>query len=98
MKYRIVVGCILAGLMPLAVGCTHYYRVNDPAGNKDYYTTKVDQTKSGSIKLKDARTGATVTLQSSEVKEISEDEYEAALKAPKVVPAPAPAPSATPAP
>jgi hypothetical protein len=33
------------------------------------------------VKIKDDRTGSTVTLQSSEVKEISEEEYEAGLKA-----------------
>jgi hypothetical protein len=70
----------IAVLLVLMGGCTHYYKVNDPAGNKEYYTTKVDQTKSGAVKIKDARTGATVTLQSSEVKEISEDEFEAAMK------------------
>jgi hypothetical protein len=47
----------------------------DPAGTKLYYTTDT-----GAIKIKDEKTGATVTLQSSEVKEISREEYEAALK------------------
>jgi hypothetical protein len=32
------------------------------------------------VKIKDEKTGSMVTLQSSEVKEISEKEYEAGLK------------------
>jgi PBP1b-binding outer membrane lipoprotein LpoB len=61
-------------------GCSHYYKVSDPAGSKEYYTKDVDQTKMGAIKIKDAKTGATVTLQSSDVKEISEDEFNQAVK------------------
>jgi hypothetical protein len=55
--------------------CTGFARCLDPAGTKLYYTTDT-----GAIKIKDEKTGATVTLQSSEVKEISREEYEAALK------------------
>lgn len=40
----------------------------------------IDTTDAGAIKIKDEKTGAEVTLQSSEVKEISQDEYEAGLK------------------
>ena len=70
----------VCALLMLAAGCTHYYQVNDPTGSKLYYTTDIDTTDAGAIKLKDEKTGATVTLQSSEVREISRDEYEAALK------------------
>ena len=70
----------VCALLMLAAGCTHYYQVNDPAGSKLYYTTDIDTTDAGAVKLKDEKTGATVTLQSSEVREISRDEYEAALK------------------
>ncbi len=84
----------MAGLLVVMAGCTHYYKVNDPAGNKEYYTTKVEESRSGAIKIKDARTGSIVTLQSSEVKEISEDEYQAALKKPApVAPVAAPSPA-----
>lgn len=72
-----------AVMLSLLAGCSHYYKVNDPAGNKEYYTKDIDSTKGGAIKIKDARSGATVTLQSSEVKEISEDEFEAAVKGEK---------------
>jgi pyruvate dehydrogenase E2 component (dihydrolipoamide acetyltransferase) len=72
--------------------------VTDPQSGKEYYTDNVDKVKmSGAVKLKDARTGSEVTIQNSEVKEISKDEYKAGLAAPVSKPTPAPAP-ATPAP
>ena len=71
---------VLSVVALLATGCTHYYKVRDPGGSKDYYTTDIDRTKAGAIKVKDKKTGATVTLQSSEVIEISEDEFNAAVK------------------
>ena len=61
-------------------GCTHYYVVNDPTGSKTYYTTDVETMSSGAVKIKDEKTGNTVTLQSSEVKEISKSEFKEALK------------------
>jgi len=70
----------VGAMLVLAAGCSHYYMVSDPAGTKLYYTTKIDTTEAGAIKIKDEKTGAEVTLQSSEVKEISQDEYEAGLK------------------
>ena len=69
----------LSSLLFLAGGCAHYYKVNDPAGSKEYYTKKIKEGKGGTIKIKDEKTGATVTLQSSEVKEITKEEYEAAV-------------------
>jgi hypothetical protein len=59
-------------------GCTTYYRVTDPVSGKSYYSTSVDQNKSGVTKLVDARTGSKVTIQNSEISEISKDEYNAA--------------------
>jgi hypothetical protein len=53
--------------------------VNDPAGDKQYYTKDIKQTKSGAITFKDEKSGSVVTLQSSEVKEISKDEFKAAV-------------------
>ena len=70
--------CVMAGSL---AGCGgNYYRVNDPAGTKEYYTTDIDKTKAGAISFKDEKSGSVVTLQSSEVKEISEDEFKAAVK------------------
>ncbi len=80
MKVNDVLRYGVGAMLVLASGCTHYYMVSDPAGTKAYYTTDIDTTDTGAIKLKDQKTGADVILQSSEVKEISQDEYEAALK------------------
>ena len=70
----------LCGMAGLLAGCGNYYRVNDPAGDRQYYTSDIDQTKTGSITFKDEKSGSVVTLQSSEIKEISEDEAKAAVK------------------
>ena len=80
MIVRIMALGVVAALAAVTVACSHYYKVNDPAGSKEYYTTDVDETKGGAIKIKDAKTGAIVTLQSSEVKEISAEEFEKAVK------------------
>ena len=82
MKRDLIVGVIVCGLIAGVAGCSSHYRVTDPSSGKTYYTTKInDAGRAGAVKIKDDRTGSTVTLQSSEVKEISEDEYEAGLKA-----------------
>jgi hypothetical protein len=61
-------------------GCGgNYYRVNDPAGTKEYYTSDIEKTKAGAITFKDEKSGSVVTLQSSEIKEISKDEFKAAV-------------------
>ena len=75
------VALILCGMLTLVAGCGgNYYRVNDPTGNKEYYTTDIDQTKAGAVTFKDEKSGSKVTLQSSEIKEISKDEFKAAVK------------------
>ena len=70
-------------LAALLAGCATYYRVNDPAGTKEYYTTDIKETKTGAISFKDEKSGSEVRLQSSEVKKISGDEFEAAVKGEK---------------
>lgn len=82
MKLHLITGLVLCGLTIAVAGCSSYYRVTDPASGKNYYTKKVDNAgRAGAVKIKDEKTGSTVTLQSSEVKEISEEEYEAGLQA-----------------
>jgi len=71
---------IVCGMIAVLAGCGSYYRVNDPAGTREYYTTEIDKSKAGTITFKDEKSGSVVTLQSSEVKEISEEEFNAALK------------------
>lgn len=80
MKTKTTALWILCGMLTLVAGCSNYYRVNDPAGNKEYYTTDIDQTRAGAITFKDEKSGSKVTLQSSEIKEISKDEFKAAVK------------------
>ena len=74
---------MLSGLTMLVAGCSdNHYRVTDPTSGKEYYTMKVEDTgKGGAVKIKDAKTESIVTLQSSEVKQISEGEYEAGMVA-----------------
>jgi uncharacterized protein YceK len=97
MRYGWLVVSLCVGF--LVVGCASYYKVTDPQSGNTYYTEKIDNVMGGAVKVKDARTGSIVTLQNSEVKEISEKEYKAGLAAPvsKPTPAPAPTPAAAPA-
>ncbi len=60
----------------LVTGCASYYKVTDPASGRVYYTEEIDRQKGGTtIMFKDAKSGATVTLPSSEVLEVSSGEY-----------------------
>jgi uncharacterized protein YceK len=99
-RYEWLVASLCVGV--LVAGCSSYYKVTEPQSGKTYYTKKVDNLAgSGAVKVKDDRTGSVVTLQSSEVKEISEKDYKAGLAAPVVAPAAAsavaPAPVVAPA-
>ncbi len=98
MKRFIAKGCfvVVLGLVLLVTGCASYYKVTDPQSGKVYYTEDIDNVKGGAVKMKDARTGSMVTLQNSEVKEISSDEYKAGLAAPVTQPTPAAAPASAP--
>ena len=74
---RHVVALMMAVFVALAAaGCGGYYQVMDPTSGRTYYTTKVKE-RDGRIEFKDANSGSMVRLQSSEVKEISPDEYKA---------------------
>lgn len=57
-----------------------YYKVVDPATDKTYYTKKIHEEKGGAIKLEDANTGSTITLQNSEVTQINKEEFKANTK------------------
>jgi len=97
MRYGWLVVGLCVGL--LVVGCAPpYYKVTDPQSGKEYYTQKVDTLAGGAVKVMDTRTNSVVTLQNSQVKEISEKEYKAGLAAPVSKPTPTPAPAAVVAP
>ena len=93
-KTHVAIWMVL-GLMIGLAGCTTYYQVSDPASGNAYYTTKVNEGMGGSVKFKDQKSGSTVTLQSSEVKEISAEEFQAGLKAQPTRKSQAPAPAMT---
>ena len=78
MRFAIV---LLPTLMLMLLGCsTTYYQVRDPGSGSTYYTTELDEKDGGAVTLKDARTNANVTLQNSEVSEITADQYDAAIR------------------
>ena len=99
MKRSVRYGWLVVGLCVglLVVGCASYYKVTDPQTGKEYYSEKVETLSGGAVKVKDARTSSIVTLQNSQVIEITSDEYKAALMAPVSKPTPAAAPATAPA-
>ena len=73
---RIALCSVLACLVG-AGGCGSYHQVRDPQSGKVYYTSEMKKRGSGAVSLKDGATGGQVTVQNSEVREISKDQYEA---------------------
>jgi hypothetical protein len=61
----------------IVAGCgPTYYRVTDPTTGRAYYTTELEKQKSGSVRIRDAGTGNTVTLQNSEVEKVNKEAFE----------------------
>jgi hypothetical protein len=71
-----------AGLLMLlfAAGCTTYYRVTDQSTRRSYYTTDIDRTESGAVRFYDEKSRASVTLQSSEIVEISKETFNSGIR------------------
>lgn len=71
-----------AGLLLLlfVAGCTTYYRVTDQSTRRDYYTTGIDRTDSGAVRFYDEKSRASVTLQSSEIIEISREAFDTGVR------------------
>ncbi len=63
----------------LLAGCGGYWQVVDPASKTTYYTKEVKKTPGGAVQFTDAKTGKEVTLQNSEVLEVSKDEFKAGV-------------------
>jgi hypothetical protein len=79
MNHRIRVGTALALCAALGLmGCSTYYMVKDPGSGTEYYTTKVKKSHNA-VTFRDAKTSADVTLQSSQVLEVTKDQYQAAV-------------------
>ena len=76
----------------LLAGCGSsgaYFMVREPGSAKPYYTTGIS-TSGSALKFKDAKTGDAVTLQSSEVKKISKEEFTSGMTAAIAIPVQAP--------
>ena len=80
---RIAIALFLCSLI---LGCTTYYKVHDPSTGSTYYSTEIKSKQGGALSLKDARTNARVTIQTSEVMEITADQYDAAIRSIAVAP------------
>ena len=70
--------CLL--MLLLVAGCTTYYRITDQSTRREYYTTDYDRTESGAVRFYDDKTRANVTLQSSEIVEVSRDTYRSEVR------------------
>lgn len=69
-------GAMLLAVVLATAGCASYYRVTDPNSGRVYYTDDVKRNlQGGAVQFKDAKSGADVTLQASEVLEISSDDF-----------------------
>lgn len=74
---RVALSLAVALLLVLSACGGGYYKVTDPASSKTYYTEDLSEKENGAVKLKDANTGGTVTLQNSEVIKIKKEEFKA---------------------
>lgn len=81
MKISVTASAVL-GAAIISGGCATYYQVKEPTGGQTYYTTDIEETKAGAVKFKDKKSGSTITLQNSEVREIKKDEYEKGISLP----------------
>lgn len=78
-------------LLGAGVACAgaKYYMVKDPSTGKVYYSDNVKK-QDNAVTLTDSKTLATVTIQNSEVTEVSEESYKQGLaaQAPATTPPP----------
>ena len=74
MRLAVVIALVF---VMMVLGCASYYKVTDIGSGKTYFTQDIDRNRDGSILFKDEGSSSTVTLQSSEVLEISKEEFKA---------------------
>ncbi len=67
-------------ILMMVAGCASYYKITDPTSKIVYYTKDYEKTKAGGVSFKDARTGAIVTIQNSEIKEVSRHTFDEEVK------------------
>jgi hypothetical protein len=82
----------------VACGGAKYYMVKDPSTGKVYYSQDVKKKEGGAVTLTDAQSQSTVTIQNSEVTEVSEQSFKQGLAGAAPAAAPATAPATTPPP
>ena len=78
MKSKTMMRLAVLAIVAFLSGCASYYKVTDPGSGRVYFTEDVERQKDkggSAIQFKDAKTGAAVTLSSSEVLEVSSDEF-----------------------
>jgi hypothetical protein len=94
MRQAVATGCLALLLAAGGAGCASYYKVSDPTTGKVYYTDGYFKPASMGATFKDGRTGNEVTLQNSDIEQITKEEYEHDKVQPLPAAAPAPAPAA----
>lgn len=71
---------VLALTMPLLASCGgNYYQVTAAGNDKAYYTRDVDH-EDGHLRFTDKATGDKVILDNAEVRKITEEQYENAVR------------------
>jgi hypothetical protein len=77
MTNRLLRAVLLAvAIAALLAGCATYYRITEPGSGRQYYTQDIERTRDGSVRFKDGKSKGEITLQNSEVSEISKSDYE----------------------
>ena len=75
MLKRFLVICIACAACGLFAGCAKYYRISDLSNGNQYYTQSFTERRGGALVFKDSRTGNQVTLTSTEIAEVSKEEF-----------------------
>lgn len=80
MQRTVLTTILVAGAMVLLSGCaSNYYRITDPQTDRIYYAEDFKASSAGSVTFRDARTGRRITVQNSEVEDLTEDQFENAV-------------------
>jgi hypothetical protein len=76
MNVRLLFAALVLAATPLGLAAcsSTYYLVKDVESGREYYTTKVSRSNTG-ITFKDGKSHSLVTLQNSQVIEITRDQY-----------------------
>jgi hypothetical protein len=72
---RLTVTTALLAIVLMAAGCTTYYRITEPGSGRAYYTTDIKR-RGSAVEFKDAKSGSEVTLQASEITEITQEDFQ----------------------